>query len=974
LDRLSLKNASAFVDDLILSAQDAPQGIAMLQRLFAVIEDTGIKMNSLKCEFFAKECVVLGWKISDGTLAPPQDRINAFRRLKFPENKKQLRHLVGALQFSRSSYANLAEYLAPFTHGLRKDVTWKRTPENEQAFRRLIDYVCQKTTTQIFRYDLPIVLYTDASNDFYSGILCNQYANDDVRVCSYFSGKFTDAQRRLCISQREILAILFSLRRFRELIVGSPVRVRTDSKVASHLLKSPNVADKLLRYAEEIQSYNVTLEFVSNRINPMADLLSRDVCHNVEREVVCSIDNLCSKCRRKSEIVNAVRISDMRVNTPDAVVGDLAPSQPVEMHDLRITPNPDTANTGILPHPAASTSADVHVSYAQAEKLPARAQTESAVADSVNKSATALPVSSNTDIDDRTAVTPGLTTLPLSPSLPPLPAPPAPDVRRCTPVDLCTNGFELLALRTLDTWLAARDTSTSHRRPAKAQSPVDAAHRYTHPCTHGSGENSNEVTDIAVDNDSALPTVNAYVVTRGQKRRQHDEIGKRPVNSAFIPSTGDNCDWSLEFLRENQLKDAPIRAMLNFLENNSPISGDDIDDNAELGNLYFQREALIVQNGLLLRKFFNGKGQVEFLQLVTPKSLRPIVLQRVHCIDLAHARTLETNVKALMRVAYWSGHRADMKTYLALCMKCLESKSRRQPRLATISNTVRICGPGQKLALDIVGPLPPVNQFKYILSLMDLFTKKVWLYALKSKAAAEIAPHIVRVFIDYMPYSVIHSDNAPEFNCELMKNVYELLGVRKTNAAVYAPQTNASLERFHKDLHKGMTRSLERYQDWPSLLPYLCSVHNATPCRSTGLTPNYLTYGREIPSLTSALLHVDSLPVSTASEYAAQIARNVQEAHEIAHENLKRNAAYTKRHYNRLKKPRLYSVNERVLVYTPRPESGVAPKFSRYFRQHGCIIQKCSDMYYRVRLDSGRTMTVSVDKLIPEPPVLQTSL
>ena len=123
--------------------------------------------------------------------------------------------------------------------------------------------------------------------------------------------------------------------------------------------------------------------------------------------------------------------------------------------------------------------------------------------------------------------------------------------------------------------------------------------------------------------------------------------------------------------------------------------------------------------------------------------------------------------------------------------------------------------------------------------------------------------------------------------------------------------------------------------------------------------------------MTSVLLHVDSLPVSTAGEYAAQVAKNVQEAHEIAHENLKRTALYTKRHYNRLKKPRLYSVNERVLVYTPRPEPGFAPKFSRYFRQHGCIIQKCSDMYYRVRLDSGRTMTVSVDKLIPEPPEVQ---
>ena len=61
----------------------------------------------------------------------------------------------------------------------------------------------------------PYILYTDASNNAYSDVLCQPISNDqDIRPVAYFSGTFTAQNRSWCANEKEAYAVLKNKQRF----------------------------------------------------------------------------------------------------------------------------------------------------------------------------------------------------------------------------------------------------------------------------------------------------------------------------------------------------------------------------------------------------------------------------------------------------------------------------------------------------------------------------------------------------------------------------------------------------------------------------------------------------------------------------------------------------------------------------------------------------------------------------------------
>src|SRR5258708_28952794 len=91
------------------------------------------------------------------------------------------------------------------------------------------------------------------------------------------------------------------------------------------------------------------------------------------------------------------------------------------------------------------------------------------------------------------------------------------------------------------------------------------------------------------------------------------------------------------------------------------------------------------------------------------------------------------------------------------------------------------------------------------------------------------------------------SDQGKEFESELMKAVYQLMGVDKIRTSSYKPSTNGAVERFHRTLNSVIAKVVNTNQrDWDECLPYVLAAYRATPHSSTGFSPNFLLFGREI--------------------------------------------------------------------------------------------------------------------------------
>ena len=75
--------------------------------------------------------------MNEGGLKADEDKVRPILEYPAPLNLKQLRRFLGMIGWYSRFIARLAEYKAPLTKLMRKDVRWHWTEEQQEAFEKL---------------------------------------------------------------------------------------------------------------------------------------------------------------------------------------------------------------------------------------------------------------------------------------------------------------------------------------------------------------------------------------------------------------------------------------------------------------------------------------------------------------------------------------------------------------------------------------------------------------------------------------------------------------------------------------------------------------------------------------------------------------------------------------------------------------------------------------------------------------------
>ncbi len=97
------------------------------------------------------------------------------------------------------------------------------------------------------------------------------------------------------------------------------------------------------------------------------------------------------------------------------------------------------------------------------------------------------------------------------------------------------------------------------------------------------------------------------------------------------------------------------------------------------------------------------------------------------------------------------------------------------------------------MAFDVIGPLPTTFQGnRFILTMIDYFSKWAEAYALPNHKAETVADSIVNRWIAHHGIPIrIHTDNTPEFRGHVITQLTKMLGMNGTFTP-YRPQSNVN--------------------------------------------------------------------------------------------------------------------------------------------------------------------------------------
>lgn len=228
-----------------------------------------------KVEIGLEEITFLGHRVKNNVISPIGENIKKILELEIPTTQKQVKSLLGLVNYYRKFIRNLAEIVNPLNNLLRKGQPQKVTCDSE--CREAIEKIKKIFSTDLILRlpDKEKVFYvsTDASGSAIGGCLMQQY--ECLHPIAYVSRKLSEAERRYSVVEREALAIVWVVTKLESYLLGKEFCLLTDHKPLQFMQQKSMKNGRICRWFLILQNFKFEIKAISGSINIVADMLSR---------------------------------------------------------------------------------------------------------------------------------------------------------------------------------------------------------------------------------------------------------------------------------------------------------------------------------------------------------------------------------------------------------------------------------------------------------------------------------------------------------------------------------------------------------------------------------------------------------------------------------------------------------------------------------------------------------------------------
>ena len=902
--RKQMKSAWVYLDDILLMNSNFEDHLQNIKDIFKLFEQNNLKLKPEKCYLFQEEIVFLGHKLTRTGLAPNESIVDAVKNFPRPKTVKQCKSFLGLVNFYRRFIENIAKISAPLVNLTRKNQKFTWGEKEEISFQKLKSCLIKSPVLIYPDFNKDFSIYADASDYAIGAVLCQENEKGGPQAVAYMSRKLNPAECNYSTTDRELLSIVFAVKQFHPYIYGKKTKLFTDHKSLLYLQNLENPRNRSLKYIMKLQEYDLQIMHTPGKSNTCADTLSRNPLFE-------------NKSRFQNKTINFLRNLQADPKLVEKWKQQIS-------NELKMT----KANT-IYEQIREIKESDNDSFYKEISKfISGTINNHKLLRQTIYKYILNNRKHYNDKhINENITDTQHLSNLKngkeaTSTELHALSA------MLRVPISFQKGKNEIIILGTTETLVK---TPPPRNLSIGIEQLQNNNFKIVWPI-----KKENQTTDNYTVNTQFEQI--AHINDSNEQIPNKDEIAKLQRNDPY-------CKKWLKYLETNSADDIP--------EKHFQIHKDNIKLN-DKGILLYQPRGSLRKNRVQEKE-----------RIILPEKLISLVLKLSHDNNTtAHPGKNKTWELVSYRF-FRPGLNKIVTEYVKDCQICLNKNQRHKLQDVTVQPMPIADAPFQTVYADIVGPLVQTDEGnKYILVLIDSFSKYVEAWPLKNITTEDIAKTLITQFFPrYGLPNTFHTDNASNFNSELMMDVCKRLGIKKTKTTSFHAMGNGAVERANKTIIDSLKMIVSSSQrDWDYMLPFSLWAYRTTINNSIKETPSFCIMGYD-PKLPLDLIHDQVVEGKyaigiTPHGYGAEIALRLKKASEwIKDVNKKAAETYTK-NANKNKKDSKLKVSDLVMLFTPHVKPGHNKKLSRFFTGPFRILRQTSPVNFEIQQIGKRKKTI----------------
>lgn len=268
---------TVYIDNFLIATRGSfNDHLNALESVFEILQNKNFTLKLDKSLFCQKKIKFLGHELSTTGIRPLADKLDIIKNFQKPKNVNELQQFLGICTYYRNFTACHSNLIEPFRDLLKAKRSWSWDESHDLAFQKMkLAFVkCVELGHHI--PNAKYILQTDASDTGVSGILYQYDSDGNPRIASLVSRCLGVAELNYTTTEKELLAIVYSVTKLRVYLLGREFEIITDHKGLIFLKSTAYLSARLIRWCLILQQYHFTISYCKGSDNIIADFFSRN--------------------------------------------------------------------------------------------------------------------------------------------------------------------------------------------------------------------------------------------------------------------------------------------------------------------------------------------------------------------------------------------------------------------------------------------------------------------------------------------------------------------------------------------------------------------------------------------------------------------------------------------------------------------------------------------------------------------------